>query len=72
MQVVSNANKIKKIKDISAGEVFRIRNDYFLRIVSFNDSDYNIITCVGLADGIAYAFSEEVETEIVSGKFVED
>lgn len=72
MQVVSNANKVKKIKDIFAGEVFRIRNDYFLRTVSFNDSDYNIITCVGLADGIAYTFSEEVETEIISGKFVED
>lgn len=72
MQVVSNANKVKKIKDIPAGEVFRIRNDYFLRTVSFNDSDYDIITCVGLADGIAYAFSEDAETEIVFGKFVED
>lgn len=72
MQVVSNANKVKKIKDVPTGEVFRIRNDYFLRTVSFNDSNYDIITCVGLADGIAYTFSEEAEAEIVSGKFVED
>lgn len=72
MQVVSNANKVKEIEDISAGEVFKIRNDYFLKIVSFEDSNCNIVTCVGLADGIAYAFSENIEAEIVSGKFVED
>ena len=72
MQVVPNANKTIKIKDISAGEVFRIRSDYFLKVVPFDNSNYNIITCVGLADGIAYAFSEEIETEIVSGNFMED
>lgn len=72
MQVVPNANKTKKIEDISAGEVFRIRSDYFLRTISFNDSDYNTITCVGLADGLPYDFSEEIEVRVISGNFVED
>lgn len=72
MQVVPNTNKTIRIEDISAGEVFKIKNDYFLRIVSFNDSSYNIITCVSLADGVAYSFSGKNEAEVISGKFVED
>ena len=72
MQVVPNANKTMKIKDIFAGEVFRIRSDYFLKVIPFDNSNYNIITCVGLADGIAYAFSEEIEAKVISGNFVED
>lgn len=72
MQVIPNVNKTKKIEDISAGEVFRIRSDYFLRTLSFNDSDYNTITCVGLADGLPYDFPEEFEVRVISGNFVED
>lgn len=72
MQVIPNVNKTKKIEDISAGEVFRIRSDYFLRTLSFNDSDYNTITCVGLADGLPYDFPEETEVRVISGNFVED
>lgn len=72
MQIVPNADKTIRIEDIPAGEVFKIRNDYFLRVVSFNDSSYDIITCVGLADGIAYDFSEKMEVKPISGKFVED
>lgn len=72
MQVIPNVNKTKKIEDISAGEVFRIRSDYFLRTISFDDSDYNTITCVGLADGLPYDFSGEIEVRVISGNFVED
>lgn len=72
MQVVPNTNKTIRIEDISAGEVFKMRNDYFLRTISFNDSDYNTITCIGLADGIPYDFSGEIEVEVISGNFVED
>lgn len=71
MQVVPNANKTIRIEDISAGEVFKIKDDYFLRVVSFNDSNYNIITCVGLADGVAYDFSGKIEAEVIFGNFVE-
>lgn len=72
MQVVPNINKTMKIEDISAGKVFKMRNDYFLRTISFDDSDYNTITCIGLADGIPYDFPGEIEVKIISGNFVED
>lgn len=72
MQVIPNTNKTIKIENISAGEVFKIRNDFFLKVVPFEDSNYNIITCVGLADGVAYDFLGKIEAEVISGNFVED
>lgn len=72
MQVIPNTNKTIKIENISAGEVFKIRNDFFLKVVPFEDSNYNIITCVGLADGVAYDFLGKIEVEVISGNFVED
>lgn len=72
MQVVPNADKTIRIEDISAGEVFKIRSDYFLKVVPFDDSNYNTITCVGLADGQAYDFLGKIEVEVISGNFVED
>ena len=72
MQVVPNVNKTMRTEDIFAGEVFKIRNDFFLKVVPFENSNCDTITCVGLADGIAYDFPGEIEAKVIFGNFVED